>query len=148
MPVYFIVKRQRWKTLCLLKHEGKREFRRFSRAYAAPACSDQVQMESLLTFFVHQIEKGFSFDTYQYGRGRGALRNIADLSARLIESDARWRDKSIYKDMVLALGEYCRRHGGPAHGGLQAGHYLRPCGLRLMHLRTGHLSRRGPRRLF
>ena len=110
MPVSFIVKRQRWKTLCLLKHEGKREFRRFSRAYAAPACSDQVQMESLLTFFVHQIEKGFSFDTYQYGRGRGALRNIADLSARLIEADAQWRDKSIYKDMVLALGEYCRRH--------------------------------------
>ena len=29
MPVSFIVKRQRWKTLCLLKHEGKREFRRF-----------------------------------------------------------------------------------------------------------------------
>lgn len=23
MPVSFIVKRQRWKTLCLLKHEGK-----------------------------------------------------------------------------------------------------------------------------
>ena len=96
-----LLKRQRWKTLCLLKHEGKREFRRFSRAYAAPACSDQVQMESLLTFFVHQIEKGFSFDTYQYGRGRGALRNIADLSARLIEADAQWRDKSIYKAWCL-----------------------------------------------
>ena len=104
MPVSFIVKRQRWKTLCLLKHEGKREFRRFSRAYAAPACSDQVQMESLLTFFVHQIEKGFSFDTYQYGRGRGALRNIADLSARLIEADAQWRDKSIYKGHGACFG--------------------------------------------
>jgi nitroreductase len=110
LPVSSIVKRQRWKTLRLLMREGKREFRRFSRAYAAPACSDQVQMESLLIFFVHQIEKGFSFDTYQYGRGRGALHNIADLSKRLSKVDSHWRDNPIRLDMVLALGEYRRRH--------------------------------------
>lgn len=67
-------------------------------------------MESLLIFFVHQIEKGFSFDTYQYGRGRGALRNAADLSARLSKVDTQWRNNPVYKDMILALGEYRRRH--------------------------------------
>ena len=86
LPVSLIEKRQRWKTNRALQHEGKREFRNFAQSYAAPECSDQVQMESLLIFFVHQIEKGFSFDTYQYGRGRGALRNAADLSARLSRS--------------------------------------------------------------
>ena len=60
LPVSLIEKRQRWKTNRALQHEGKREFRNFAQSYAAPECSDQVQMESLLIFFVHQIEKGFS----------------------------------------------------------------------------------------
>ena len=110
LPVSLIEKRQRWKTNRALQHEGKREFRNFAQSYAAPECSDQVQMESLLIFFVHQIEKGFSFDTYQYGRGRGALRNAADLSARLSKVDTQWRNNPVYKDMILALGEYRRRH--------------------------------------
>lgn len=88
----------------------------FRKGLCGPACVSQTQMESLLIFFVHQIEKGFSFDEYQFVRGKGALRNIADLSARRPRIvDADWRNNPVYKDAVLALGEYLRRHLSAGH---------------------------------
>lgn len=110
LPVSLMERRQRWKVYRLLKQNGNNEFKRFARCYAAFDCFDQIQMESLLIFFVHQIEKGFSFDTYQYCRSKGALRNIANLSKRLSKVDFHWQDNPVRADMVLALGEYRRRH--------------------------------------
>lgn len=110
LPNSWILKSQRMKAAIQLRKDVHTDRRRFAKAYAAPACVSQTQMESLLIFFVHQIEKGFSFDEYQFGRGRGALHNIADLSARLKMVDANWRNNQVYKDAVLALGEYLRRH--------------------------------------
>lgn len=115
LPNSWILKRQRMKTAIQLRKDVHMDRRRFAKAYAAPACVSQTQMESLLIFFVHQIEKGFSFDEYQFGRGKGALRNIADLSARLRIVDANWRNNPVYRDAVLALGEYLRRHLSAGH---------------------------------
>lgn len=72
-----------------LRKAVRMDRRRFAKTCAAPACVSQTQMESLLIFFVHQIEKGFSFDEYQFVRGKEALHNIADLSARLKMVDTR-----------------------------------------------------------
>ena len=110
MPLSFLRMIQQLKAHRLLLHEGRSDLNRFYRSCVVPSCSDQVQMESVLIFYIHQIEKGFSFDTYQYGRGRGALSNLANISAKLGSIDTRWRDNAVYKDMVLALGEYYRRH--------------------------------------
>lgn len=115
LPNSWILKRQRMKASIQLRKDVRMDCRRFAKAYAAPACVSQTQMESLLIFFVHQIEKGFSFDEYQFGRGKGALHNIADLSARLKMVDTNWRDNPVYKDAVLALGEYLRRHLAAEH---------------------------------
>lgn len=115
LPNSWILKRQRMKAAIQLRKDVRTDRRRFAKAYAAPACVSQTQMESLLIFFVHQIEKGFSFDEYQFGRGKGALHNIADLSARLKMVDTNWRDNPVYKDAVLALGEYLRRHLAAEH---------------------------------
>ena len=110
MPLSFLRMIQQLKARRLLLHEGRSDLNRFYRSCVVPSCSNQVQMESVLIFYIHQIEKGFSFDTYQYGRGRGALSNLANISAKLGSIDTRWRDNAVYKDMVLALGEYYRRH--------------------------------------
>lgn len=37
------------------------------------SCEDAARLEPLLAFFTHQLEKGFVYDTYQYGRSRGAI---------------------------------------------------------------------------
>ena len=115
LPNSWILRRQRMKASIQLRKDVRMDRRRFAKAYAAPACVSQTQMESLLIFFVHQIEKGFSFDEYQFERGKGALQNIADLSARLRMVDADWRNNPVYKDVVLALGEYLRRHLSAGH---------------------------------
>lgn len=110
LPNAWILKRQRMKASAQLRKDMRADRERFAEAYAAPACVSRIQVESLLIFFVHQIEKGFSFDEYQYGRGKGALRSIADLSMRLRKADADWHNNPVYNDAVLALGEYLRRH--------------------------------------
>lgn len=110
LPDTWILKMQRRKTACQTCREVKRDAKRFAGSYAASFCARRTQIESLLIFFVHQIEKGFSFDEYRYGRGKGALRNIAELSVRLKQSDVNWRENPVYQDAILALGEYQRRH--------------------------------------
>lgn len=110
LPVSVLESIQRHKSFRVLKKLRRVEIKRFSAFYSAGVAGDIPQVESRLIFFVHQIEKGFSFDIYQYGRGKEALRNIASLSSRLVDLDANWRCNPIYKDMILALGEYRRRH--------------------------------------
>lgn len=42
--------------------------------------------------------------------GHSALCNIADLFQKLRVSDSDWRQNAVYKEAILALGEYRRRH--------------------------------------
>lgn len=110
MPAGSLEKIQRRKTMQALKKRSVTENERFAEHYAAHDCSTKGQIESVMIFYVHQIEKGFSFDVYQYGRGKTALHHISDLIGRLAQVDSDWRNNSIYEDAVLALGEYRRRH--------------------------------------
>lgn len=110
LPSKLIERIQRIKTYHSLCSAYKKEAKRFAISYAAPACTSKTQIESLLIFYVHQIEKGFSFDAYQYGRGKNALHNIALLIKELAAVDVDWRNNIVYKDAVLALGEYRHRH--------------------------------------
>lgn len=115
MPAASLEKIQRRKMMQALKKRSDTENRRFAGHYAAHDCSEKGQIESVLIFYVHQIEKGFSFDVYQYGRGKTALHHISDLIGRLAQVDHNWRNNSIYVDAILALGEYQRRHVSKGH---------------------------------
>lgn len=106
---------QRKKAYRRIRKAEKNEARRFTSHFASSTSSSLVQIESRLIFFVHQIEKGFSFDIYQYGRGRHALTQISALITQLMATDANWRHNLVYQEAILALGEYLRRH-------VQAGH--------------------------
>ncbi|AGH40632.1 MULTISPECIES: nitroreductase family protein [Bifidobacterium] len=110
LPITWVEWIRRHRVYRELRDSGRRESAVFARAYATPDGHDRIQLESLLIFYIHQIEKGFSFDKYQYGRGKNALQNIADLSRRLKEVDPTWAVNPVRADMVLALGEYRRRH--------------------------------------
>lgn len=86
---------------------GAKRFQKWS-AYADRG--DVPRMEPLLTFFTHQLEKGFTYDTYQYGRSRGVLKSMSDLMARIRRVDPHYQTNVTYREAVAALGEYRRRH--------------------------------------
>lgn len=87
-----------------------RDAERFFTYYSGDNPSTIGQIESQLIFYIHQIEKGFSFDSYQYGRGKSALRHIATLVNRLSCIDSNWSTNPVYLDAIQTLGEYRRRH--------------------------------------
>lgn len=101
---------QRARSRRALNKYMKTESKRFASSFAVPSSYSKRQVESRLVFYVHQIEKGFSFETYGYGRGHSALSHIAALFQKLSASDASWRQNAVYKEAILALGEYRRRH--------------------------------------
>lgn len=115
MPQSTVNMVQRQKAYRRLRKSEKAETRRFANNYASSTSTSVTQVESRLIFFVHQIEKGFSFDTYQYGRGRHALTQISALIDQLKAVDPNWNKNPVYQEASLALGEYRRRH-------VQAGH--------------------------
>lgn len=115
IPSKTVNKLQRKKAYRCIRKAGKVESHRFANNYASSTSSSIVQIESRLIFFVHQIEKGFSFDTYQYGRGRYALTQISSLLTQLIATDSEWSTNPVYQEAILALGEYLRRHVRAGH---------------------------------
>ena len=69
IPDSMIERMQRLRSRHALNKYAKTESKRFASSYAVPASYSVPQLESRLAFYVHQVEKGFSFETYGYGRG-------------------------------------------------------------------------------
>lgn len=106
-----MVARMRWLwQRAKLRRMSARENRRFLRNYASPLNTGTAQTEAHLTFYVHQIEKGFTYDTYSYGRGKDALRGIARMMRILHREDPGFWNNPVIHEAILALGEYRRRH--------------------------------------
>ncbi len=110
LPESFLIWTRRKRSFHTLKRNYLAQAKRFSRWEAYNGVQEIGGAEARMIFYTHQLEKGFTFDHYGYGRGKVALRHLSKLFAVLKRTDPQWRENEVYREAVNALSEYRARH--------------------------------------
>lgn len=110
LPESFLIWTRRKRSYLTLKRNYIAQAKRFSRWEAYNGVQEIGGVEARMIFYTHQLEKGFTFDHYGYGRGQVALRHLSKLFAVLKRIDPQWHDNDVYREAVSALAEYRARH--------------------------------------
>jgi nitroreductase len=97
-------------TRLLLWKESLSQAGRFATYYSRPNSRDKVQIETQVTFHIHQIEKGLSHREFRFGFGQSVVKELSVLLQRLQIVDQQYLSNPVYREALIILNQYYRRH--------------------------------------
>ncbi|MBM6699640.1 nitroreductase family protein [Bifidobacterium pullorum subsp. saeculare] len=86
-----------------------RQRRQFMRTAALPGNEGEAQLEALLQYHAHEIEKGLSHNDFRAGFGRRAMWFLADILARWEKHGYSWNDFGV-RQALSVLRQYKEKH--------------------------------------
>ncbi|KFI49655.1 nitroreductase family protein [Bifidobacterium biavatii] len=110
LPESFLIWTRRKRSFHTLRRNYLAQAKRFSRWEAYNGVQEIGGVEARMIFYTHQLEKGFTFDHYGYGRGKVALQHLSRLFGVMKRIDPQWHANDIYREAISALAEYRARH--------------------------------------
>lgn len=92
-----------------LKHYYKEQYRRFLSQAALPSNEGERQLEALLQYHAHEIEKGLSHNDFRPGFGRRAISCLADCLRRWNAHGYTWNNFGVCEALSV-LKQYKKKH--------------------------------------